>query len=100
MSDWYDKKAKDLEFLPGDKVSVLNLQLYRNRPKLLRRYSDVATVIKIINHVTYIIRGDAWHTKEKIVYIDKLKLKHRPSDVQTGPPSTGLPTGTHTGTSS
>ena len=53
------------------------------RSKWLRRYSDVATVVHKINDVTYIIKGDAWRSKEKIVHVDKLKLKFQPeSDME------------------
>ena len=79
---WYDRKVKVQEFLPGDEVYVLNLRLYQKRcPKWLRRYSDVATVLRKINNVTYVICGEAWRSKEKIVHVDKLKLKHRPEAV-------------------
>ena len=66
------------EFAPGDQVYVLNLRLYQGKcPKWLRHYSDVATVIRHINQVTYLVRSNAWRTREKIVHIDKLKLKIR-----------------------
>ena len=78
MSDWYDQKVKVQEIAPGDQVYVLNLWLYQGKcPKWLRRYSDVATVIRRINQVTYIVRSNAWKTREKIIYVDKLKLKTR-----------------------
>ena len=83
MCDWYDKKAKVQEFLPGDEVFVLNLRLYQKRcPKWIRRYSDVATVVKKINQVTYLIRGNTWRA---IVHVDKLKLKSRPDAAQSVP---------------
>ena len=63
-------------------------------PKWLRRYSDVAAVIRKVNQVTYIVRGDAWRTKEKVVHVDKLKLKSRTGTLV--PPTGTLvpPTGT------
>ena len=79
MSDWYDRKVKVQEFSPGDEVYVLNLKLYQGRcHKWLRRYSDVATVVRRINTVTYVVRGN-WRTREKIVHVDKLKLKTKAS---------------------
>ena len=88
MSDWYDKKVRVQEFLPGDEVYVLNLRLYQQRcPKWLRRYSDIATVVRRVNTVTYVIRGDAWRSREKVVHVDKLKLKFRPEPPDPGPTS-------------
>ena len=73
MSDWYNQKVKVQELMPGDEVYVLNLRLYQSRyPKWLRRYSDVATVIR---EVTDVVRGDACRAKEKVVHVNKLKLK-------------------------
>ena len=83
MSDWYDRKVRVETFQPGDEVYVLNLRLYQGRcPKWLKRYSDTAVVIKRINQVTYLIRYDTGRVKEKIVHIDKLKLKVRSAGVQ------------------
>ena len=78
MNDQYDRRVHAHDFQLGDEVYVLNLQLYQGRcPKWVRRYSDIATVVKKINQVTYIVQGD-WRMKEKIVHVDKLKLKSRP----------------------
>ena len=79
MSDWYDKKVRTQDFQVGDEVFVLNLRLYQGRcPKWLRRYSDVAVVTKKINSVTYVVHCNAWRIKDKIVHVEKLKLKYRP----------------------
>ena len=86
MSDWYDRKVKAQDFQVGDEVFVLNLCLYQRRcPKWVRRYSDVAVVVKKINQVTYIVRSDEWRSKEKIVHVDKLKLKTRVGGGDTNP---------------
>ena len=78
MSEWYDRKVKAQDFQVGDEVFVLNLCLYqRHCPKWVQRYSDVAVVVKKINQVTYIVRSEEWRSKEKIVHVDKLKLKTR-----------------------
>ena len=78
ISDWYDQKVKIQEFNPGDVVYVLNLRLYQGRClKWLKRYSDIATVVRWVNQVTYVVRGDMWRAKEKVVHVDKLKLKTR-----------------------
>ena len=83
MSDWYDQKVRVQAFQPGDEVYVLNLRLYQGRcPKWLNRYADTAVVIKKINQVTYMIRYDSGRTQEKIVHVDKLKLKKRSADEQ------------------
>ena len=37
----------------------------------------MAVVVKKINQVTYIVHSDQWRSKEKIVHVDKLKLKTR-----------------------
>jgi hypothetical protein len=75
MQDWYDKKVHVQTFGAGDEVYVLNLRLYPGKsPKWLRRYSDIATVVKKINPVTYAVRCDAWRQKERILHVDKLKL--------------------------
>ena len=85
MSDWYDQKIKVEEFALGDEVYMLNLRLYQGRcPKWLRQYSDVATVIHKVNQVTYVVRGDAWRTKEKVVHVDKLKLQARSGTPPSG----------------
>ena len=66
MNDWYDKKIRAQDFQPRDEVYVLNLRMYQGRcPKWLCWYSDVATVVKKINQVTYVVCGDAWRIKEK-----------------------------------
>ena len=93
MSDWYDQKVKVQEFAPGKEVYVLNLRLYQGRcPKWLCRCSDVATVIRKMNQVTYVVRGDAWRTKKKVVYVDKLTLKSRTGTPvsSTGTSSSGV----------
>ena len=78
MSDWYDRKVKAQDFQVGDEVFVLNLRLYqRCCPKWVRRYADVAVVIKKINQVMYIVCSNEWRSKKKIVHVDKLKLKTR-----------------------
>ena len=84
MSDWYDWKVHVQTFQPGDKLYVLNLRLYQGRcPKWLRRYSGTAVVVKQINQVMYLICSDAGRRQYKIVHVDKLKLKRRPSgDIQ------------------
>ena len=77
MSDWYDKKVRVQTFNPGDEVYVLNLRLYQGRcPKWLNRYTDTAVVVKRINQVTYMIKYDVGRIREKIVHVDKLKLKN------------------------
>jgi len=54
MQDWFDRKVHVQKFNPGDEVYVLNLRLYQGRcPKWVLRYSDIATVVKKINSVTY-----------------------------------------------
>ena len=56
----------------------MNLRLYQEKcPKWLQRYSEVATIIRRINQVTYIVKSNTWRTREKIVHVDKLKLKTR-----------------------
>ena len=78
MSDWYDKKVRVQTFNPGDEVYVLNLRLYQGRcPKWLNRYADTAVVVRRINQATYMIKYDAGRAREKIVHVDKLKLKNR-----------------------
>ena len=83
MSDWYDKKVRVQTFQPGDEVYVHNLRLYQGRsPKWSNKYADTAVVTKRINQVTYLIQYDVGKPREKIVHVDKLKLKSRPVDVQ------------------
>ena len=78
MSEWYDKMVRVQTFNPGDEVYVLNLRLYQGCcPKWLKRYTDTAIVVKKINQVTYMIKYDAGRVTEKIVHVDKLKLKNR-----------------------
>ena len=87
MRDWYDWKVKAQDFQVGDEVFVLNLRLYQRRcPKWVRRYSDVAVVVKKINQVTYIVRSEEWRNKEKIIHVDKLKLKTRAEGGAASPP--------------
>jgi len=78
MKAWYDKKVHTQSFSPGDEVFVLNLRMYQGRSsKWMRRYTDVATVKKALNDVTYIVTCKAWRQGEKVVHVDKLKLKAR-----------------------
>ena len=80
MRDWYDKKVRVQTFNPGDEVYVLNLRLYQGRcPKWLKRCADTAVVVRRINQITYLIKYDAGRVREKIVHVDKLKLKNRPA---------------------
>jgi hypothetical protein len=77
MQDWYDKKVHVQSFEVGDEVYILNLRLYPGKcHKWLRRFSDTAVVTKKLNDVTYIVKGEGWK-KEKIVHVDKMKLKNR-----------------------
>ena len=65
MQDWYDKKVHLQEFQPGDEVYVLNLWLYQGRClKLICWYTDMATVVKRINEVTFVVRCDHWKVKD------------------------------------
>ena len=80
MQDWYDKKVHVQDFRPGDEVYVLNLRMYQGRcPKWVRRYSDIATVTRRINNVTYEVTCERWRERRKVLHVDKLKLRHRPS---------------------
>ena len=84
MSDWYDQKVRVHNFQVGDEVYILNLRLYQRRcPKWLHRYSDIAVVTKEINQVTYVVRSDNWRVKEKVVHVDKMKLKNRTTEEST-----------------
>jgi hypothetical protein len=74
MSCWYDKRVNEQIFVPGERVRVLNLRLYpRKTPKWSRRYAEIATVMKRINDVTYVIMNERWRVKERVVHVDKLK---------------------------
>src|SRR5258708_18545566 len=79
MQDWYDKKVHVQTFHPGDEVYLLNLRLYQGQcPKWVRRYSDLATVVKQVNTVTYLARDALCRReKERIVHVDKMKLRTR-----------------------
>ena len=82
MSNWYDKKVCVQTFQPGDEVYVLNLRLYQGLcPKWLNKYADTAIMIKRINQVTYLIQYDAGRISDRIVHVDKLKLKNRAVNV-------------------
>ena len=79
MSDWYDRKVLTQSFDVGDKVYILNLRQYAGRcHKWIRRYSDVATIVKNINSVTYMVHCDKWKRgTNRIVHVDKIKLSNK-----------------------
>ena len=71
-----DKNLNTLNFNVGDEVYVLNLRLYQGRcPKQVRRYSDIALITEKINDVTYKVHCEKWTIKEKLVHVDKLKMR-------------------------
>ena len=64
---------------------VLNLRTYQGRtPKFLRRYSDVAVVMQRLNQVTYKVKCSRWRDKERIVQVDKLKVRRRAAEKMVG----------------
>ena len=85
MNDWYDKKIRTQTFLPGDEVYVLNLRLYLGKcPKWLKKYADTAVIVRRLNQVTYVIRYTQGRKPDKVMHVDKLKLKNRPSAAGEG----------------
>jgi len=85
MQNWYDQKVTVHYFEVGDEVYVLNLRLYPNKcPKWVRRYSHVGIIKKKINDVTYVVRCDDWRGKERILHVDKLKLRRKRSEADSG----------------
>ena len=77
MKDWYDKKVHIQDFVPGEKVYILNLRLYQGRcPKWLNRYSDEGTIVRKLNSVTYVVRCEKWRSKTRIIHVDKIKRIH------------------------
>ncbi len=83
MQDWYDKKVHTQSFEPGDEVYVLNLRLYPGRcPKWVRQYSYKGVIVKRINNVTYTVRCDKWRERERIIHVDKLKIRRHLSEIE------------------
>ena len=67
-------------------VHVLNLRLCQGcYPKWVRRYADMATMVKRINTVTYLVHSDRWYVRNKVVHGDKLKLANRPGEGGVAP---------------
>jgi len=73
MSTWYDRRVKPITFRVGEKVRVFNDATKPGLcPKWLHYYKDVATVIKCLNNVTYLLACDNWRDN-RVVHVDKLK---------------------------
>jgi hypothetical protein len=78
MKDWHNRKVHTQFFNPGDEVYVLNLRLPQGKcVKWTRRYSDLANIVKRINNVTYLVHCPQWRERERILHVDKLKLRNR-----------------------
>jgi len=78
MKDWHDRKVHTQLFHPGDEVRVLNLRLPVGKcVKWTRRYTTLATIVKRINNVTYLVHCPQWRDRERIFHVDKLKLHAR-----------------------
>ena len=60
-SNWYNRRVREESFEIGDTVRVYNPQ---SKPGLARKlqsfYKDVATVVKRLNDVTYVVSCTAW----------------------------------------
>jgi len=84
MQNWCDQKVTVHYFDEGDEVYVLNLRLYPNK---CPNGSD-ATVTwessKRKYDVTYIVRCDDWRSKERILHVEKLKLRRKRSEANPG----------------
>ena len=82
MQDWYDRKVHVQHFNVGDEVYILNLRMYQGKcPKWIHKYSYTRLIVKKINIVTYVIHCDNWHEKERIIHVDKLKLRQNAAKI-------------------
>ena len=73
MSNWYDRRVHPVTFTVGEKVRVFNDSTKPGLcPKWLYYYKDVATVIKRLNDVTYLLLCENWR-ENRVVHVDKLK---------------------------
>jgi len=79
MRSWYDKKVHVQSFEAGEEVLVLNLRQYPGKcSKWMRRYTDLGTVVRKINDVTYEIFCKAWKKNPtRIFHVDKLKRSEK-----------------------
>ena len=73
MSDWYNRRVRPASFSLGDTVRVFNDSVKPGLcPKWSNSYSDVATVVKQLNDVTYLLHSPAWRA-DRITHVDKMK---------------------------
>jgi len=70
---WYDKKVKQLNFEIGERVGVLDSRGYANRtPKWSLPFSQIGTIIKKLNDVTYVVHATGWRA-DRVLHVDKLR---------------------------
>jgi len=82
-SRYYNKKVKEQNFRPGDKILAYYPRRYKNRyPKWQRFYCLECVVTKRLNDVTYIVT-DIHTRKQRVLHVDKIKLLERSQSVDT-----------------
>jgi len=56
-AEWYDKKAKCVEFCVGDRVRLFSPRHFKGRsPKLQSNYAQTGTVVEKLNDSAYVVQ--------------------------------------------
>lgn len=72
VKEWYDREARQISFLEGQKVWFFNPQRVRGKaPKLQRNWEGPYSVVKKLSEVVFCIQKSSRHRK-KIVHSDRL----------------------------
>jgi hypothetical protein len=70
---WYNRKFNEVKFTVGQKVRVFIPRKQQGKnPKLESFYKSLATVVKCVNDVTYLLSCPDWRD-DRIVHADKIK---------------------------
>ena len=70
---WYDRRVKEATFQDGEKVRVLDQRGYPGQtPKWQLPYLQIATVIRKLNDVTYLVTAPGWR-QPRVLHVDKLR---------------------------
>ncbi|RLU25235.1 hypothetical protein DMN91_003328 [Ooceraea biroi] len=77
MKTWYDRRARDILFEPGQKVWFYNPRRIKGRaPKLQSSWEGPYEVTKRISEVVYEIRKSARH-RRKIIHANRVDIENK-----------------------
>ena len=76
QKSWYDKKAQERHFKPGDQVLVL---LPTSTSKLLAQWQGPFKVLKEVGRVNYLVETQSKRKPQRIYHVNMLKKWHTPT---------------------